>query len=232
MFHFKQFSIEDSKSAMKVGTDAVLLGAWVNLKGVERILDVGTGCGIIALMLAQRTEDNVNIEGIEIDEPSFDQAHKNLEKIIWSNRVLFHHQSLQSFASPYKYDLIISNPPYFINSQLPPTSHRAKARHTTSLSYEELIQHSIRLLSLKGRLAVILPYEEGKKFISLASMEGLFCNRELAFFSRQGKPQERWLMEFSFDASPIQKEKLILHSEGESWSDDYKNLTMEFYLKI
>lgn len=232
MFHFKQFSIEDSKSAMKVGTDAVLLGAWVKLKGAKRILDVGTGCGIIALMLAQRTEDNVKIEGIEIDEQSLNQAQENLEETIWCNRVLFHHLSFQKFTSPYKYDLIISNPPYFINSQLPPASHRATARHTNSLTYEELIQHSIRLLTTKGKLAVILPYEEGKKFISLASLKGLFCNRELAFFSRQEKPQERWLMEFSFDASPTQKEQLILHSKGESWSDDYKNLTKDFYLKI
>lgn len=235
MFHFKQFSIEDSKSAMKVGTDAVLLGAWVKLKGAKRILDVGTGCGIIALMLAQRTDENVNdvqIEGIEIEELSVLQAEENLLETRWCNRVLFHHLSFQKFTSPYKYDLIISNPPYFINSQLPPASHRATARHTNSLTYEELIQHSIRLLTKKGKLAVILPYEEGKKFISLASLKGLLCNRELAFFSRQGKPQERWLMEFSFDASPTQKEQLILHSKGESWSDDYKNLTKDFYLKI
>jgi tRNA1Val (adenine37-N6)-methyltransferase len=232
MFHFKQFSIEDSKSAMKVGTDAVLLGAWVKLKGAKRILDVGTGCGIIALMLAQRTEDNVKIEGIEIDEQSLNQAQENLEETIWCNRVLFHHLSFQKFTTPYKYDIIISNPPYFINSQLPPASHRATARHTNSLTYEELIQHSIRLLTTKGKLAVILPFEEGKKFISLASLKGLLCNRELAFFSRQGKPQERWLMEFSFDASHTQKEQLILHSKGESWSDDYKNLTKDFYLKI
>lgn len=217
---------------MKIGTDAVLLGAWINLKGAKRILDVGTGCGIIALMLAQRTEDDVNIEGIEIDEQSAKQAKENLLGTKWCNRVLFHHLSLQNFTSPYKYDLIVSNPPYFVNSQLPPTSHRAKARHTDSLSYEELIRHAMGLLSAQGKLAVILPYEEGKKFASLASLKGMVCNQELAFHSRQGKPQERWLMEFSFDASPIKKEQLILHAEGESWSEDYKKLTKDFYLKI
>jgi tRNA1Val (adenine37-N6)-methyltransferase len=232
VFRFKQFSIEDSQCAMKVGTDAVLLGAWVNVKGVKRVLDVGTGCGIIALMLAQRTEENVNIEGIEIEEQGAKQADENLLETRWCNRVLFHNYSLQTFRSPFKYDLIVSNPPYFNNSQLPPKAHRAKARHTDSLSYPELLHHSIRFLKTKGRLAVILPFEEGKLFVSLAKEVGLYLNRQLAFYSRKEKPQERWLMEFSFEPAPTKKEKLTLHSEGETWSEDYKRLTKDFYLKI
>jgi tRNA1Val (adenine37-N6)-methyltransferase len=235
IFHFKQFSIEDSKSAMKVGTDAVLLGAWVNLKGVKRILDVGTGCGIIALMLAQRTDEkvnNVHIEGIDADEQSAKQAEENLLETRWCNRVLMHHYPLQTFRSEFKYDLIISNPPYFINSQLPPKAHRAKARHTDSLSYKELLHHSVRLLKTKGRLAVILPYEEGKLFLALAKEVGLHLHRQLSFYSRKEKPQERWLFEFSFNLSPTKNEQLILHGEGESWSEEYKELTKEFYLKL
>ena len=149
VFRFKQFSIEDKRSAMKVGTDAVLLGAWVNLKGVKRILDVGTGCGIIALMLAQRTKEDVNIDGIEIDEQCVQQAKENLLETIWCNRVLMHRYSLQAFRSPFKYDLIVSNPPYFNNSQLPPKAHRARARHTDSLSFKELLHHSVRLINVK-----------------------------------------------------------------------------------
>lgn len=220
---------------MKVGTDAVLLGAWVNLKGVKRILDVGTGCGIIALMLAQRTDEWVNdvhIEGIEIDEQSAQQAEENLLETRWCNRVLFHNYSLQNFRSGYKYDLIVSNPPYFNNSQLPPKAYRAKARHTDSLSYKELLHHSIRLLKTKGRLAVILPFEEGKLFVSLAKEIGLYVNRQLAFYSRKEKPQERWLFEFSFQTKEVIEEALVLHDKGESWSDEYKELTREFYLKI
>ncbi len=232
MFRFKQFSIEDDRCAMKVGTDAVLLGAWVNVSKAKRILDVGTGCGIIALMLAQRTEEEVNIEGIEIDQQSAQQAQENLEKTLWCNRVLFHHLSLQNFNSPYKYDLIVSNPPYFNHSQLPPKAHRAKARHTQALCYEELISHTMLLLKKKGRLAVILPYTEGNFFVNIASLSGLICIRQLAFYSREGKPQERWLFEFSLNPAPLKKEKLVLHGVGESWSPDYQSLTKAFYLKL
>jgi tRNA1Val (adenine37-N6)-methyltransferase len=217
---------------MKVGTDAVLLGTWVNVKGVKRVLDIGTGCGIIALMLAQRTEEDVNIEGIEIEEQDVKQADENLLESRWCNRVLFHNYSLQNFCSGYKYDLIVSNPPYFNNSQLPPIKQRARARHTDTLSYEELIVHSKRLLKSKGRLAVVLPYEEGKEFLSLASLHQLFCIRQLAFYSRKGKPQERWLFEFSTEPLTLKTEMLVLHGEGESWSEDYKKLTRDFYLKI
>jgi tRNA1Val (adenine37-N6)-methyltransferase len=232
MFRFKQFSIEDNRCAMKVGTDAVLLGAWVNIKGVKRILDVGTGCGIISLMLAQRTEEDVTIEGIEIEEQSAIQAQENLEKTSWCDRVLFHHCSLQHFRSSFKYDLIVSNPPYFNNSQLPPKAHRAKARHTDSLTHQELLNHSIRFLKVKGRLAVILPFEEGKLFVSLAKEVGLYLNRQLIFYSRKGKPQERWLFEFSFIPTILAVEYLVLYGDGEAWSSEYKSLTKAFYLKL
>lgn len=232
MFRFKQFSLEDDRCAMKVGTDAVLLGAWVNVEGASLILDVGTGCGIIALMLAQRTAHDVMIEGIEVERTDAEQAQKNVTNSPWANRVNIHSVALQDFQSPAQFDLIVSNPPYFINSQLPPTAHRAQARHTQALSFEELIYHSLRLLNANGRLAVILPFEEGNLFQSLAEQQGLFPTIRLAFYSRQGKPQERWLLEFSKIKLPIKEEQLILHGDGESWSDDYKNLTRAFYLKL
>lgn len=232
MFRFKQFSLEDNRCAMKVGTDAVLLGAWVNVEGASRILDVGTGCGIIALMLAQRTANDVMIEGIEVERTDAEQAQENTNHSPWATRVTIHSVALQDFQSPAQFDLIVSNPPYFINSQLPPTAHRAQARHTQTLSFEELIYHSLRLLNANGRLAVILPFEEGNLFQSLAEQQGLFPTSRLAFYSRQGKPQERWLLEFSKIKLPIKEEQLILHGEGESWSDDYQNLTRAFYLKL
>ncbi|MBI3220006.1 MAG: methyltransferase [Bacteroidetes bacterium] len=217
---------------MKVGTDAVLLGAWVNVAGTRRILDVGTGCGIIALMLAQRTAADVMIEGIEVESIDAAQAMENANHSPWANRVHIHSVALQDYHSPALFDLIVSNPPYFINSQLPPTAHRAKARHTQSLSFEELISHSLRLLTIEGKLAIVLPFEEGNLFQSLAEQHGLFPTSRLAFYSRQGKPQERWLIEFSKTKLPIKEEQLILHGEGETWSDDYQNLTRSFYLKL
>lgn len=232
MFRFKQFSLEDDRCAMKVGTDAVLLGAWVNVEGASRILDVGTGCGIIALMLAQRTAHDVMIEGIEVEPTDAEQAQKNVTNSPWANRVSIHSVALQDFHLSARFDLIVSNPPYFINSQLPPAAHRAQARHTQSLSFEELISHSLRLLNAHGRLAVILPFEEGNLFQSMAEQQGLFPTSRLAFYSRQGKPQERWLLIFSKIKLPIKEEQLILHGEGEAWSNDYQNLTRAFYLKL
>jgi tRNA1Val (adenine37-N6)-methyltransferase len=232
LFRFKQFSLEDNRCAMKVGTDAVLVGAWVNVEGASRILDVGTGCGIIALMLAQRTANDVMIEGIEVEPTDAEQAQENVNNSPWANRMHIHSVALQDFQSLAQFDLIVSNPPYFINSQLPPTPHRAKARHTHSLSFEELITHSLRLLNSNGRLAIILPFEEGNLFQSLAEQHGLFATSRLAFYSRQGKPQERWLLEFSKVKLPMKEEQLILHGEGEAWSEDYQNLTRSFYLKL
>jgi tRNA1Val (adenine37-N6)-methyltransferase len=232
MFRFKQFSIEDDRCAMKVGTDAVLLGAWVDVSKAKKILDVGTGCGIIALMLAQRTERDVWIEGIEIEKQDSIQALENCNQSPWAKRIKVTHQSLQEFKDIESFDLIVSNPPYFINSQLPPNADRANARHTQTLSYQELIDHSIRLLNKEGRLAVVLPYAEGKNFLNIASLTGLICIRQLAFYSREGKPQERWLFEFSLSHAPLKNEKLVLHGAGESWSPDYQSLTKAFYLKL
>jgi tRNA1Val (adenine37-N6)-methyltransferase len=232
MFRFKQFSIEDDRCAMKVGTDAVLLGAWVDISNAKKILDVGTGCGIIALMLAQRTGEDVCIEAIEIEKQDAIQALENSNQSPWAKRIKITPQSLQEFKGFESFDIIVSNPPYFINSQLPPSTDRAKARHTHSLSYQELIDHSIRLLNKEGRLAVVLPYAEGKNFLNLASLNGLICIRQLAFYSREGKPQERWLFEFSLNHAPLKNEKLVLHGAGESWSPDYQSLTKAFYLKL
>ncbi len=216
---------------MKVGTDAVLLGAWVDGEDTHSILEVGAGSGVISLMLAQRTSSQTKIEAIEFEQDDARQAQENVARSPWSEKIKVHHQSFQSFNSKNAYDLIISNPPYFINSQLPPSNKRSQARHTGSLSYAELIAGALPLLNSSGRLAVVLPFEEGKYFQSLASENNLHVIRQLAFFSRQGKPQERWLFEFGFGATEFVSEVLILHGKGEEWSEEYNILTKDFYLK-
>jgi tRNA1Val (adenine37-N6)-methyltransferase len=217
---------------MKVGTDAVLLGAWANVQGVNNILEVGAGSGVISLMLAQRTPAHTKIEAIEIDKEDAEQAKENVIRSPWSEKIKIHHQFFQSFQSATKFDLIVSNPPYFINSQLPPSGKRSQARHTGSLSYQELITKALTLLTPTGRLAVVLPFEEGKLFQSLANENNLYMASQLAFYSRQGKPQERWLFEFALESTAITIKNLILHAEGEDWSDDYKMQMKDFYLKI
>ena len=217
---------------MKVGTDAVLLGSWVNVFGVQRILDIGTGCGVIALMLAQRTSEKVKIVAIEPDHDSVIQAMENVSHSPWPTKIAVHATNLANFKSPDQFDLIVSNPPFFINSQLPPLPQRSNARHTHSLSHEELIESLIPLLSKNGRFAIILPTEEGIQFQKLAGAFQLHVHRHLGFFSREGKPQERSLLEFSFGQKEVVSETLVLHKTGEDWSEAYRELTRDFYLKL
>ncbi|MEK6783143.1 MAG: methyltransferase [Bacteroidota bacterium] len=231
-FKFKQFIVHHDRCSMKVGTDAVLLGAWVNIENTKTILEVGTGSGVISLILAQRTLPYAKIEAIEIEKEDAEQAQENIVRSPWPEKIKIHHQSLQSFIANKTFDLIVSNPPYFINSHLPPSGKRSQARHTGSLNYTELIKYAVKLLSPIGRLAVVLPFEEGKQFQTLARASDLHVVRQLAFYSRQGKPQERWLFEFSFLHTEIVNENLILHATGEDWSVDYKKLTRDFYLDL
>jgi tRNA1Val (adenine37-N6)-methyltransferase len=232
VFYFKQFKIDDNRCAMKVGTDGVLLGAWVDIAQAKTALDVGTGSAVIALMLAQRTSTETQIDAIEVDKSSAEQAQENVQQSPWAKKIIVHHSSLQAFHVSKKYDLIVSNPPYFNNSLLPPEQTRAGARHTDTLPHHELLACAKQLLTPAGRLAVILPFAEGKAFISMASITGLFCTRQCSFYSRQGKPQERWLLEFALEPRTIKTENLLLFADDNNWSEAYKDLTRDFYLKL
>lgn len=231
-FQFKKFAIHHERCAMKVGTDAVLLGSWVEVSKGERILDVGTGSGVIALMLAQRTGDAVQIDAIEIEKDDVSQARENVLSSPWPSKVSVLEKPLQQFEPGVRYDLIVSNPPFFINSLLPPAPGRARTRHDQQLTFHELISHALRLITPSGRLAVILPVQEGNDFRRLARDNGLHVQRQLAFYSRRHKPQERWLFEFGFEERQVNSETLVLHKSDQEWSDDYKKLTGEFYLNL
>lgn len=218
---------------MKVGTDGVLLGAWTNVQHANTILDIGTGSGLIALMLAQRTADTVQIDAIEIEQQAFEQACENIRNAPWHHRVKAHRTALQEFVPPHGYDLIVSNPPYFQNSQKPPDEKRVQTRHTTSLSYPELLSSSATLLNNTGRLCVILPFTEGLQFIALARHYKLYCSRQWSFRTRPEKPIERWLLEFSLNSQPTpETAEILLYQHGEEWSDEYRALTKAFYLKL
>jgi len=231
-FVFKRFSVAQTQATHKVGTDGVLVGAWVNVLNCKRILDVGTGSGLIALMLAQRTPSSVVIDGIDIQEADALQAKENITRSAWSDRISIHHTSLQSFAPVYKYDLIVSNPPYFINSYKPPKDNRSTVRHTETLPFADLIRFAKEHLSSVGRLAVILPTVEAQLFSTIAGNDGFHLIRKCEFRSRAHKEIERWLMECSFEKRVLDSESLVLHGEGEEWSEAYKELTKDFYIKI
>jgi tRNA1Val (adenine37-N6)-methyltransferase len=229
-FQFKKFVIHHDCCSMKVGTDAVLLGSWVDVSHAKMILDIGTGSGVIALMLAQRTDDDVQIDALEIEQADASQAKENILRSPWAGKVSVFEKSLQEFELSKRYDLIVSNPPYFANSLLPPSTHRRRTRHTEHLTFAELITHSLRLLNSNGTLAVIIPVQEGNNFRQVASNNGLHVKRQLAFYSRKEKPQERWLFEFGFDSITPREERMILYESGDLKSIDYINLTKDFYL--
>lgn len=231
-FHFKKFSVAQNQCAHKVGTDGVLLGAWVTVKENEgNILDVGTGSGLIALMLAQRTNPSSRIDAVEIEAKDAQQAWENVQQSPWPEKITIYQEAVQRFNPEKDYDLIVSNPPYFVNSWLPPEEKRSQARHTHQLSYQDLLVTVSRLLKKQGRLAVILPYAEGLIFLDLALSFHLFPVRKTAFRSRLHKPVERLLLELAYEGKLEAEQEIILYESGENWSEDYKELTGEFYLR-
>ncbi len=230
IFRFKKFLICDDDASMKVGTDAVLLGAWSDVSDAKSILDIGTGCGIIAIMLAQRTKQEAAIDAVELLEPDSMQARQNILQSPWPGKVKVFQSDIQLFEPQKKYDLIVSNPPYFTKSLLPPAQGRTLARHDTTLSSDKLLDAVVRLLGPSGRFDLILPATEAASFILKANSHGLFISRHTRFFTRASKPQERSLMEFRFDEQPCSDQSLVLYQAGEQQTNDYKRLTADFYL--
>ena len=217
----------------KVGTDAVLLGAWVNLRQNEKsVLDVGTGSGILALMMAQRTTPETYIDAVEIDPRDAQQARENFAQSPWDDRIRLHQLAVQEFEPRTDFDLIISNPPYFVNSLIPPDENRSRARHTHHLTFEDLLESVSRLLGRAGRFALILPYTEALRFLTLARRFKLFPLRKPTFRTRPHKPAERLLLELAYEGTPERETEIVLYAEGERWSAEYTRLTADFYLRI
>ncbi len=209
---------------MKVGTDGVLLGAWVGVTGAERaILDIGTGTGVIALMLAQRT-CNAQITAIDIDTESVRQASGNFRDSPWKERLHGVQMPIQQYDPENRFDWIVTNPPYFTESLHSPDAGRNRVRHTVDLSFEELVDAVLRLLDPAGRFALILPVAEMSRFRSVA-LGRLFPTRITHVRTAENKPVKRVLAEFSAVPQPLREEsRLVIGSE------EYRRLTGEFYL--
>lgn len=232
-FTFKQFHIDHSRCAMKVGTDGTLLGAWATLPPAGRILDIGTGTGLIAIMAAQRTTE-ANITAIDIDRDCALQAEENVAASPWHGRIEVKHTPLQEFSSAEPYDVIISNPPYFVDSLQSPDAARSTARHTDTLSFDDLTQGVLRLLSPDGHFALILPPPEMERMLS-ACRGRLFVTRRCEVWTTPQSGARRIMAELSQQppAQPPQSEKLIIEDRGPmGYSEDYKRLTRDFYLKF
>ncbi len=216
---------------MKVGTDGVLLGAWSKTTECNT-LDIGTGTGLIALMLAQRTQTAL-IDAIEIDEAASKEAQKNFIKSNWKDRLTSINSSLQDFHPSKRYDLIISNPPFFIDATKAPQTNRNTARHTDSLSFTELIKAVKRLLTDDGIFSLILPVNEAEQFIKIAFEAQFYLNRKCLVKPNPTKAAKRVLMEFSFNKSTLLEEELTIETEKRHiYTEEYITLTKDFYLKF
>jgi len=230
-FYFKQFKVEDGHSTMKVGTDAVLLGAAVNTEGSEEILEIGTGSGVIALILAQRSK--AQIDAVEIDEESAKQARENAENCPWSDRIKIIRSSLQEFAerTSKHYDLIISNPPFFSCSLKSPDKKRNLSRHDETLSFEDLATYAAGLMSDDASLWVILPVREGEEFTLIAEKSGLFVHHHISITSKEGRKEHRLILQLKkCRPEKAWENKLVISDSKGIPTKEYKALTKELYL--
>lgn len=232
VFHFKQFSIAQDKCSMKVGTDGILLGAWTDVSGVSSILDIGTGTGLIAMMLAQRS--NAKVYGLEINESAYEQTVSNFQACPWNENLNAIHDSVQDFSrfTRESYDLIVSNPPFFSGGTFSGNQDRNDVRHTVKLPNGDLLMAARKMLSKNGRFCVILPALEGMRFQELAVNYGLYCSKILEVRPKPDKPINRLLMEFKKEESSIIKDKLVVWKGEDQYTTDYIQLTSDFYLNF
>lgn len=230
-FAFKQFTVRHDRCAMKVGTDGVLLGAWTDLSHSRRILDIGTGTGLIALMLAQRCMD-ARITAIDLDSAAVEQAQENIQASPWKDRIEALQQDICTYHPNGTFDTIVSNPPYFIDSLKCPDSQRSTARHTDTLDADRLIGKVSELLTSGGRFSIILPAEQTEDLIRVAGEKGLHPSRQTWVITRPGLSPKRILMEFRKIPVTLQPDELVIELERHVYSEEYIALTKEFYLKM
>lgn len=229
IFKFKQFEICQNKTAMKVGTDGVLLGAWVNIDNAKKILDIGTGTGLIAIMIAQRN-NLAEIDAVEIDNDAYNQAVENFQNCIWKDRIIAYNIDFVKFSKlcKNKYDLIVSNPPFFENSVLPTSVKRQTARHTTELSYDLLIENSSELLNDTGIFSIIIPENIHKEIIHKSTKYFLYCFQKTYIKHTKEKPAKRVLLSFSKQINTLEESILVI-KEHDNFSKKYYDLTKDFY---
>ena len=253
-FTFKQFAINQDRCAMKVGTDGVLLGAWARVAHCRRVLDIGTGTGLVALMAAQRSQ--AHIVAIDLDADAVAQATANVAASPWPARIqvmevdareidysdvsILHSESTHPEAnsefriqnSEFLFDAILCNPPFFENALKSPDAARTMARHTDTLSFDELARSAARLLSPEGELSVIIPYDRAHDMTVSAACQGLFATRQTIVIPVEGGKPKRMLMAFSREGQPHRVDTLCIHDAQRRPTADYVSLVSDFYLKI
>ncbi|MGJ8681888.1 tRNA1(Val) (adenine(37)-N6)-methyltransferase [Paraglaciecola sp.] len=236
-FQFKQFYIEHSFCAMKVGTDSIMLGSWVDVSEAKNILDIGTGSGLLAIMLAQKSSGDSKILGVDIDEQAIEQAYKNSKVCPWSERLFFEACAVQDLEGDELFDVIVSNPPYFPINQTENKKHtdaqRINARQTTELTHLDLIVSVLRSLSNNGHFYCVLPNDSIDKFIATAETLGLFCNKQLRVKARAEDKVIRYLLLMSRNNKNTKISYINIYgSSQEKYSTEYRSLCKEYYLNF
>ncbi len=232
-FRFKQFQLHHHRSSMKVGTDANLLGIWTNINDVKTVLDVGSGCGIIALLIASRSK--AQVDAIELDTNSASEAKENFQESPFSQRMKLIHEDVVSFSTrhPQTYDLIVSNPPFFTNDLRSDDQRWSNARHGDTLNFRQLCETSVWMLKPRGTLSLVLPYDASPAFTRLAHEHGLYLSRSMLIFPRRGLPPNRINMEFVMGTAKAEsQERLIIREEDHSYSQQFIDFMKDFYISF
>jgi tRNA1Val (adenine37-N6)-methyltransferase len=229
VFRFKQFTVEQNGAAQKITTDSVLLGAWSDVNNAKTILDIGTGTGVIALMMAQRNTDAL-IDAIDIDKKACELAVKNFKQSQWSERLLVFQESLQEYNPQVLYDLIISNPPYFAKLLKSKYNNKNVARHDVALTHSELLEGASRLLALNGKLAVALPIFCKSEFKALAALKELYVTKLSRVISVENKPAYLGLFQLEREPKETVEDEVMVRNDFYFYTSQYRNLTRDFYL--
>ncbi|MBT8179686.1 MAG: methyltransferase [Eudoraea sp.] len=233
-FKFKQFTVHQDRCAMKVGTDGVLLGAWASVAHKPAsILDIGAGTGLVGLMLAQRCNAEL-IDALEVEEVAFEQCVSNFEASPWADRLFCYHASLQDYVQEVEeqYDLIVSNPPFHIETPSSGDQARDQARQSQSLPFAELLKGVTKLLAPGGKFVVVIPHKQAPGFIALAEPMGLFPSKILQVRGNPGTEIKRSFLEFQFGENSCEYEELVIELARHVYTPEYINLTRDFYLKM
>lgn len=229
-FFFKKFGLFHHRSTMKIGTDAILLSRWVEVSTNDDVLDIGTGCGLIPLMLSQKGIRHA--DAVEIDRDSFEEASLNFRNSAWHEQLAVYHEDVKSFADKNiaKYDLIVSNPPFFFGDNVPQKTKKGLARHTNTLAYKDLLVSVKKMLKPDGRFALVLPAIESVAFLKIASELGFSLQKEMKIVPIEGKESNRINMQLIANQCKTISETFVLRYENHVFTREYKEFLKDFYL--
>lgn len=230
-FFFKKFGLFHHRSTMKIGTDAILLARWVEVSENDDVLDIGTGCGLIPLMLAQKGINSA--DAVEIDRDSYEEATQNFCISAWNSRLFAINDDIKHYSetSTKKYDLIVSNPPFFFGDNIPEKVKKGLARHTNTLSYKDLLISVKKLLKPDGRFALVLPARESRTFLQEAENQGFFLEKEMKIVPIEGKGPNRINMQLVVNqVDSVKSETFVLRHPDHSFTKDYKDFLKDYYL--